>query len=337
MKIDFDREPLTINTILNKVSEQEIYERYLGTSISMNKLYQCCFHKDSTPSLGFYKSKSNNLMFKCFGCGKQGSVFNFVKDLYNIDFRNALNLISKDFRIYDNNDRCSSNTSISSIASMDRVLLDESLLSRTKIIPTYQPFSIIDYNYWNQYHIPLDLLLEYDIRACKLVYIINKLGEYKYWGNYSKTNPVYSFKIDDVYKIYKPLNPTKVGKWTSNFGNWHIQGLKQLPAKGELLIITSSMKDVLVLKILGYNAIAPHGEGVNIPDKIVDYLYACFDNMVIFYDNDSAGLEYGNRMSDMIGAGNIHIPIEYDDTKDISDYVKKYGLEAGDELMKELL
>ena len=332
--IDFDEVYLTSQQILDRISEQAIYEYYLNQSIKDNKLIKCCFHKDSNPSLGFYKTSSNSLNYKCFGCGAQGNVFKFVSDLnHGISFGKTLNIIQKDFRLSKNYalDKQQCNTFDSS-TFIEETFSEE---NKTQIIPTYRNFNKIDYEYWNQYYIPLELLAKYNVRACTRVYIVKRSGEYLLFAEHSDKNPIYSYQIDDSFKIYRPYSDKK-GKWASNTDNYSIQGLAQLPDKGELLIITSSLKDVMVLNVMGYNAIALGGEGNNIPEKILDYLWACFDNIVVFYDNDNAGLQYGMRFSEQIGAGNIYIPTQYG-RKDISDLVEKYDLETGTKLMKQLL
>jgi len=324
--IDFDKKPLRINDILNKVNEKDIYEFYLKESVNIDKPIRCCFHDDKTPSLRFYKNKYGELNHKCFGCGKQGSVFNFVKDLYNLNLPKAIDLISNDFKIDNNN--------IQAIRSKINIVEREIL--KTQIIPTYQSFTKIDYKYWNEFYIPLDLLYNYGGRSCKYIDIITKRGEHIRWGEYYNINPIYSYELDGHYKIYRPLNYSKSGKWVSNTDSFDIQGLKQLPSKGELLIITKSMKDVLVLKVLGYNAIAPGGEGMRIPDKIIYYLYSCFDNIIVFYDNDKEGLKYGNKLATELNTSNIIIPLEYNQ-KDISDFTKFYTLEESKKLMNKLI
>jgi 5S rRNA maturation endonuclease (ribonuclease M5) len=115
-----------------------------------------------------------------------------------------------------------------------------------------------------------------------------------------------------------------------------IQGMKQLPKKGKLLIITSSMKDLLVLKLFSYNAIALGGEGNDIPDKILDYLYACFDEIIIFYDNDKPGLMYGEIMAKRLGTRFIYIPVEFKE-KDISDFREVHGEDKTRDLLKKLI
>lgn len=331
MKINFDNLLLNTKQILEKTSEKFIYEYYLNQNIQNGKLYKCPIHNDKSPSLGFYISKNNSLHYKCFGCGSQGNVFEFVKNIYNIDFKESVVKIQKDLNL-KNNDKITVKNINNSNFNKNVELFEN---KKTKIIPTFRPFNKIDFDYWNSYYIPLELLIKYDIKACKLVYIINKADEHILWAIHQNNNPIYSYQIDDSFKIYRPLSDKK-SKWLSNTDNFNIQGLKQLPDKGELLIITSSMKDVLVLNVMGYNAIALGGEGNNIPDKILDYLYACFDNIIVFYDNDEAGLKYGLKFSNQIGAGNIFIPLEYEQ-KDISDFVKANNLEIGKKLMKNLL
>lgn len=331
MSISFDEIYLTSKQILERVSQKELYEHYSGEKIIEGKLVKCCFHKDSTPSMGFV-TLGDNIIYNCFGCGAKGNIFNFVQRLYNCNYGKAHNIIQTDFKLSKNYGNSSSviNTMVNNHSRIERVE------NKTQIIPTFRNWNKIDFDYWNRYEIPLELLDKYNIRPCSRVYVVTKTGEYILFAEHTKDNPIYCYQIDDSYKIYRPLNPTKTGKWMQNCTSFHIQGMSQLPDKGELLIITSSMKDVLVLNLMGYNAIAPHGEGVPIPDSIMNYLWACFDNIILFYDNDEAGIEYSKKYSEELGVGSIHIPIEIQD-KDISDYVNTTSLEEGSKLMKQLL
>jgi hypothetical protein len=331
MSINFDEIHLTKRQILERISEQSIYEYYLNDRIKTGTLLKCCFHKDHSPSLGFYKSSGGEMIFKCFGCGAQGNVFKFVSDLHNgIDFGKTLNLIQRTFNLSKNGH----NSPIVCPTISSSTFNEDETDKKTLILPTHRNFNKIDYDFWNQFYIPLPLLLTYDVRACERVYIVKKSGEYVLFAEHTKFNPIYSYQINENYKIYRPYSDKK-GKWASNTDVFDVQGLKQLPAKGELLIITSSLKDVMVLNVMGYNAIALGGEGMRLPEKILDYLWACFDNIVVFYDNDAPGLKYGEALANEIGAGNIYIPVE--EPKDISDYVKKHNFEKGIDLMKQLL
>lgn len=327
MIINFDNRTLDYKEILEKVSEKDIYEYYLGHNIKEGILYKCPFHEDTNPSLGFKLMPSMQLIHRCFGCGERGNSINFVRKLLKLSFSDTIKQLNKDMII---------KSASHAREDLNRRSLSFSIESKTKIYPVFQNFNITDYDYWNKYNIPLSLLNKYSISACKQIWLRTNNNHLVLFAEYSKTNPIYCYTISDSYKIYRPLNPTKIGKWLTTSKAEDIQGMRQLPSKGKLLIITSSMKDVLVLKVLGYSAIALGGEGNRIPAKILDYLKACFEDIVIFYDNDKPGINYARKLSEEIDSDYIYIPEEFFE-KDISDYIDSYKIEQTRSLIINLL
>lgn len=334
MIINFDSIPISNRELLSLISEKEIYEYYLNESLKEGKLYNCPFHKDGTPSMGFRLMESGMLIHRCFACSERGSAINFVSKIKSLrSTQEAINLIYRDLYLSLGGPVSPLTTPKERVPSQGFTTEDN-----TVIIPVKQPFTLADYRYWQQYYISLNTLLEYRISSCKEVYI-KKIKENKtsLFAEYSNTNPIYCYEIGNKHKIYRPLNPSKKFKWCSTSKSNDIQGLEQLSKRGNLLIVTSSMKDLLVLKLFGYDAIALGGEGNRIPAKILDYLYACFKRIIVFYDNDEAGLKYGEKFASDIEAPYIYIPIEYEDTKDISDFIKKYSREQTRSLLTKLI
>lgn len=84
--------------ILDNVRMQDIFNKY-GFIPNRSGFIRCPFHKEKTASLSAYK---NDTRFKCFGCGKGGNVIDFVMELFNIDFRQAIARLAYDFNISDN-------------------------------------------------------------------------------------------------------------------------------------------------------------------------------------------------------------------------------------------
>lgn len=322
---------LTVSELYSTISQEDIYSFYLGDRIKPDKLYHCCFHKDKTPSLGFYKTEHNNIRFKCFGCSAEGSTIEFVMKLRNLNFPQALQQIQADFGYFKTLETINTNNRIY------ESLFKDSLSERLKILPIKKAFTVLDANYWKRYGLDLIDVYNANIYPCSVVYYINKLGEQKLYGYYTDENPIYCIEISKgIYKIYRPLSPTKQGKWFTNAGSEDLQGLNLLTNKRDLLIITSSMKDAVVLKKLGYQAVAPTGEGVRIPDKIIDYLIATSKKIIYFNDSDRAGYDYTFKMSKETGFEYIFIP-RYYQIKDISDFTEEYGILEADKLMKTLL
>jgi DNA primase len=105
-----------------------------------------------------------------------------------------------------------------------------------------------------------------------------------------------------------------------------LQGLDQLKYESNLLIITKSKKDVMVYDLLGYESVAPHSEALSKWEMHLPHLQNNYDQILINFDNDEAGYIASesviNKYSNLIP---LFIPIE-SNQKDISDYIKSYGI-----------
>jgi len=85
------REIIRANDLCDYVS------RYVKLKRSGNSLVGLCpFHSEKTPS--FHVSPDKQL-FYCFGCGKGGTVLQFVMNIENLDFIDALTLLAENARI----------------------------------------------------------------------------------------------------------------------------------------------------------------------------------------------------------------------------------------------
>lgn len=327
--IDFDNITINKEYILARISEAEIFEHYLKHSYQLGKLYKSPLRdNDSTPSFNIYRLH-NELRYKDFGY-TGGNCFEFVRNLYNCDYRTCLQIIINDFKLVKE-----SKIQVLNSRATNPVI-EELEKFQKKIVPVKRPWKKLDYDYWNRYYIPLLNLNKEKIYPCNYIYLQSNPENMFIWGEHVDKNPIYCFDFGSKYKVYRPLSTDKKSKWISTAGMYDIQGMATLPKRGELLIITSSMKDLLVLKVLGYNAIAPQGESTGIPAKIMDYLWACFDNIVVMYDNDEAGVTSMEKfVIENPGVSPIFLP--KDAEKDISDNIELYGVEDTRELMKRLV
>ena len=122
----------------------------------------------------------------------------------------------------------------------------------------------------------------------------------------------------------------------SNCNTYEIQGYEQLPNNGDTLIITKSLKDVMVLHKLGYTAIAANSENTLIPEKVLIELQNRFKNIIIFYDTDLPGIKGAKAMRDKYNLDCIIIPRKYG-VKDISDFIKEHKIIKTKKMLKELL
>src|SRR5438045_8051833 len=71
--------------------------RVVGDYVTLKKKganwMACCpFHQEKTPSFSVNPSKN---IFYCFGCGKGGSVFNFVMELESVSFPESVRVVAE--------------------------------------------------------------------------------------------------------------------------------------------------------------------------------------------------------------------------------------------------
>ena len=82
------------------------------------------------------------------------------------------------------------------------------------------------------------------------------------------------------------------------------------------------MKDVMFLHEHGIPAIAPNSEGIIISDKQMQKLSKRFTKIIVFYDNDLAGVKGAHKYKKTFSnVSCVFLKRKY--SKDISDFYKK--------------
>jgi len=334
LNLDFEKvatNPLTTENVFKKVSPYDIFYHYYG-DFTIGRLTNSPFRVDETPSFGIYVSKQNGqLLYNDYRLGG-GSSISFVKYKYGCSYYQALKIINRDFNL----------NLIMNEKAMGRVEIDH--IKAKPIITNYKPepkphYSIKiknrnwldrDRQYWfDKYEIQLNTLYKYNVYPLTRFWI----GEQKFY-----TEPLcYGYFFDKgIFKIYQPLKTNSTGKWYSNINTQTVwQGYNQLPQKGEILFITSSLKDIMVLDELGYNAIAPHTEKQHFTKEMYDELKNRFTRIIVYYDNDEAGVTHSTKITKEFSVEYINNP--KDCPKDPSDVVDAYDLSELNNLIKNLL
>lgn len=302
-RIKKQNNPITLDYILSKVTEYDIYARYLG-QFKIGFIYNSPFRKDKNPSFGIFRSKkSGKLLFKDHGNGECGDVIKFVELFTGItNYNDLLKQIIKDMQI-------TNNTVLHSTKEIEKN-------NETVIGVVRQDWTDIDKNYWSQFGITLNTLKKFKVSSIKY-YLCNGIVK----SIYKDENPMYAYKVYDHFKIYKPL-ADKYTKWRNNLTENDIQGYEQLPKNGDLLIITKSLKDVMVLYEMGYNAISPSSESTFIPDKALEVLKRRFKRILLCFDRDSSGCKNSIKLYNKTKIKPFFVHKKFK-AKDISDAVKK--------------
>jgi len=330
---NFDNASLQITKeeILKYITELQILERYCSNYKSLDSSFRSEFYNDTNPSCRIVVSASGIPYYKDYGNGDYFLAFDYVSRKYGANYHETCNIIANDFGLKRTN---------LSVTPQLLLVNDTPKLVKVKsnIKVIVKPFSLIDYNYWNQYCISLTTLQFFNVKAVSHVYLNKKDKHYVF--EYKNNQPLYSYRFyknnTEYLKIYNPYSPTKEGKWLTNVGSDCLQGYDQLKISGDLLIITKSMKDVLCLYEMQYSSVAVQAETNDLSKKSYEELKKRFTTIISLYDNDEAGKNGAQKLLDKYNILPIFIP-EITGCKDISDFIKLKGLEKAKKLIIKLI
>lgn len=298
---------ITLDWILSKVTEYDIYAKYIG-QFKVGMIYNSPFRKDKNPSFGIYYSKrTKQLLFKDHGTGECGNVIKFVSLFTGkTEYNDILSDIVDKLNITNNTKLVSSKQYIPP--------------TETVIGVVRQEFTDVDINYWKQFNISINTLKKFNVNSIKY-YLCNGIVK----GTYKRENPMYAYKVYNNFKIYRPL-ADKYTKWRNNLTDYDIQGYEQLPQKGDILFITKSMKDVMCLHEMGYLAVSPSSESTFLPKDVLEQLKTRFKRIIILFDRDTAGVKRSRKLSRETGLEAMFINKKFK-AKDVSDAVKANNFE----------
>ena len=301
---------MSLKDLLEKLDDYDIYSYYLG-SVQIGKLINSPLRSDDrNPSFAIFKGSKGGLLFKDHGSGESGNAIKFMKLYKGIQTREQLEReLLRIVRKTNPNLNIRTNTYYKEYSH------------DVDIGIVRQPFTQTDKAYWKQFHISLDTLKKFQVFSIKY-FLCNRVVR----GTYKETSPMYAYKVFDKFKIYRPL-ASKYTKWRTNLTNRHVQGLAELPqGGGDLLIITKSLKDVMCLYEMGYNAISASSETTFIPDDVLQSLRNKWKHILILYDRDATGMlkarDYSKKYH--LDAFFIHKNFK---SKDISDAVLNNGFD----------
>jgi hypothetical protein len=163
--------------------------------------------------------------------------------------------------------------------------------------------------------------VQYNVKPCKEVTIYKNDSTYTLYS--TRENPFYAYcfiKHPTKFKIYMPNSENR---FVCNTGASIFEGWDQLNKSSETLFLTSSLKDVMVLRLLGYDAIAFQSESFNVEADTINMFKERFKDIYVFYDFDDTGKLYADKLNKAYKIPQIYTHSE--EYKDPSDYIKEYG------------
>ncbi len=304
--------------ILSQVSELSIYSFYIGESVCLGCNINSPLREDKTPSFNI-RAGSSGLQWKDFGTGLHGDFIEFVKEKFHLGYFQALKKIESD---------------IPKIKGKSvPYYVFPGIIPKREIRVAKREFNGSDLIFWGQFGIDKPLLDLYEVSALSHYWLkeCNKELEFKC------VSPTYSYHYGNYkYRLYSPNSKERGYKWLNNADNSVLQGWNQLPEEGGLVVLTSSLKDVMVLRKFGYNAFAAQSESAIIQEESMEYLFRHFKEVKVFLNNDAAGVSASQRYIKRYGLEAVYLPLA-SGCKDPAEYRSKFGETQSEQMFKLLL
>ncbi len=308
-----------------------VFKYYIPFSFKLGRNFLNPLYKDSKASCNVYFDRRNG-MYKMKDFGNDdysGDCFALVGKLNGLnckepkDFVQILAIIrDMHLGLSDKSEmRISSTTSVPVIAEVTHVP------KRKKARPytlAQKSFTAAELAFWGESGITQEVLKLFQVVSLKKFSSENNEGK-PFSIVATDKEPVFGYTAKQYVKVYRPHSEMRF-LYAGDFGENYCFGLEQLPAKGDLLFITGSEKDVMNLTVHGFHAICFNSETVTIPVGIIHRLSFRFKHIVLLYDVDKAGLDSSAKQELALknyGVKRLLLPLEGTKVeKDISDFFR---------------
>lgn len=305
-----------------KQNQAKIFGFYLrDPTLVGDKPIRSPLREDRHPSCAFFWAATEELLLHDFALHKTYNCVYFVTQLFKESRTAALSRIEKDRFL---------------ISAMDELTFTKSEEKELSFIPSKSGRHI---SYFARFNISEATLTKYNVFDASCAFVNEKLV----WRA-SDANPIIAYLIDTKIKLYRPFEKNREKKWMTNCKIQHVQGYSQLRKRGKVLVITSSLKDVMVLYEMGFSAIAFSSEIVSTKkgsssytfiNSLIEALRHRFDHILLFLDSDTVGIAAAKKMSQAYNIPYTHLPPLK--AKDPSDFVLQEGYKKAKKQIKKLI
>jgi len=272
---------LTLENVTQLLNGLEFFKRYVSDFPGLERSFSSPFREDKNPSCKVFERDGEYIMYDYTSKETYG-VVKFTMEYYGCTFGTALAHIDKEFNL-----GIASGESVSNLSRQTQALSTSNRKYSKRIQIKSMSWGRAHAHYWQQHG--------YDLGVVKKLGIVPISH---YWISQGHRRSMVAVKQigfaytewSPRYKIYLP-HEEKGKKFASSTRGQNIQCGKFLPKEGEVLILTSSMKDCVFFWNAGIPAVAPQSESPKLNKHFTEYIKKRFKQILIIYDNDYEGEE----------------------------------------------
>ena len=306
------------------ITEQSLFEDYLGFDIDLKKRYTNPFRVDNHRGCFFsIRPLDNRLIFVDWGF-KRYDIFDVVQAKFGISFKDAVKKVAFDLKITEEE-------IINLKKSETKEKEKQKQESNYQIKVKRKKFSKKEFDFWN-----LDNIFDFteDYLQSYNLYSLECFWEYKN-GNcirfYDNLKFHFLFTSSKKYQIYNPFYKNKQRKWV-NSPELRFGGLEKEDENCNYIVITKSFKDYFYIKQFGVNCFYIINEKILLNKDFMFQLGVKYDFIFTLFDNDRTGISlswlYRRRYNT--------IPLFVKIGKDFTENLKHIGKEKMKEEIKNV-
>jgi hypothetical protein len=312
---------LSKETILEAVDEYSLYCFYLGFDPELKTRYSSPIREsDPDPSFSMFYNWGEpcEFLWKDSGQGNTGDIFFLIKKMFPqlTSNQSVFEKIDTDFKL---------GFTKGEMTVTEKIILKNKPVDKpvTNIRIKSKEFTEEAIAFWESFGVNKHTLHYYDVTQVEYL-----------WTNDYQEVPIspkglaFAYKELDKFKIYQPYD--REFKFRNNYPNRYIEGFFQLKRTTDLLIITKSRKDVMVLFQLGYESVSPKSENTVMPHQYFTHFAQNYKRVVVLFDNDM------KHKGDSYPFEKIYVPLDSGE-KDVSDYRRTFGEDATRRMLKDIL
>lgn len=315
---------LTIENVLARISEYDIYKMFMTHRFQVNRVTRSPFRKDENPSF-VIGNKGGKYIHIDYGDGRyRGGCFDFVMQKEGVDLYNCLKLIDKKFMLGLDG----SEVKYKEITEKyEQPEVDETETT-VHMEATHKSFTKEGHGFWNPYHLLEDHLKTKNVFQVKQLFIARSRFPLP------ENEPVFVFRTPDGrMKVYRPTIPRSIKKEFRTF-KWRFK--TNIPftymfnrdnMKCKKGLVLKSRKDELVVELLFPHVSSIQGENIAcFSEDNVHFLRENCDEIYIGFGSDKQGKEQSNLITNTFGWKHVNTPDEYLPDNDFAEVGKKHGL-----------
>ena len=350
-----------IDEIVDAARVEEVVGEYVNLKKrGVNLTGLCPFHQEKSPSFSVSPSKG---IYKCFGCGKAGNAVNFIMEVEQLNYIDALKHLAERYRIDWPQQE----------VSPEQLLKDKLRTSERESLQIINNFAeryfadllinddegkTVGLSYFEERGFRSETIEKfklgyakeswdhltnaahtggYNLELFKLGGLIKENDQGKVYDAYRNRVifPIHSVSGKPIafagrYLIQDPKSPKYINSPETPL--YHksneLYGLffaKQAIAKNSLVYLVEGYTDVISLNQAGIENVVA-SSGTSLTEGQIKLIKRFTDNICVLYDGDAAGIKASLRGTDMLLEAGLNVKIVlFPDGEDPDSYCRKIG------------